>query len=305
MPADVSIVTVTFGDVEAATRVGTGLDAVQRTGGDPPAEVVVVAVGPAGRAAAEQLVELTTLSSLHPEIVDVPAGTAYVRAANTGAAKATGDVVVVARPEVTFHQRFLRRLRTEATEKWDLLAPAVREGEDGKVATGVAKRARTHRLGVVDRPPARAGQVGAGNAACIIIRRHVLDRRVAAVGGLFEDAYESGGDLDLFWWAERQGLVVRYVPNLYVGNSVGQDVVQTAAERQRTMANYRVTVWKHAQGKDLTGWVLGEAAFLSEEVGGGGLSGLARYAASWRDSAKTAREIRRRRGKLRMDSGRP
>ncbi|MCA1692071.1 MAG: hypothetical protein LC733_07700 [Actinobacteria bacterium] len=35
MPPDVSILTVTFGDHLAATRVGTGLEAVQRAGGDP------------------------------------------------------------------------------------------------------------------------------------------------------------------------------------------------------------------------------------------------------------------------------
>jgi hypothetical protein len=303
MAADVSIVTITFGDVAAATRVATGLDAVQLTGGDPPAEVIVVAVGPAGRAAADQLGELE-LTTLKPEIVDVPAGTPYATAANTGAAKATGDIVVVATPEITFHQRFLRRLRIEASERWDFLAPAVREGEGGHVATGVTKRGRTHRLAPVDRPPKESARVSAGNAACVIVRRHALERRVRAVGGLFEDAYESGGDLDLFWWAERNGMVVRYVPTLYVGNAVGEEVVQTAAERRRTMANYRVTVWKHAQPKDLTGWVLGEAAFLSEEVGGGGLSGLVRYGASWRDSVRTVRDIRKRRGKLRADSTR-
>lgn len=300
---DISIVTVTFGDRDAAIRVGTGLEAVQRTGGDPPAEVVVVAVGAAGRAAADSLVEHTAGTSLRPEIVEVEAGTGYGRAANLGVAKTSGDVVVVAKPEVTFHQRFLRRLRIEIPENWDFLAPAVREGESGKVATGVSRRGRTHRLAPVDNPPARnAEKVSAGNGACVIVRRHVLERRVGAVGGLFEDAYETGGDLDLFWWAEHRGLVVRYVPTLVVGHAVGQDVVQTAPERRRTMANYRVTVWKHANPRDLAGWVLGEAAFLSEEVTAGGLSGLARYAGSWKDSIETGRAIKQRRGTLRSDS---
>ena len=300
---DVSLVTVTFGDKEAATRVGTGLEAAQRTGGDPPMEVVVVAVGEAGRTAADALVELTHGTSLTPQIVEAPAGAGYGRAANLGITHATGDVVVVAKPEVSFHQRFLRRLRIEMDEKWDFLAPAVREGESGKVATGVSKRGRTHRLTPVDSPPARvAEQVAAGNGACVIVRRHILDKRVAAVGGLFEDAYESGSDLDLFWWAEHQGLVVRYVPNLYVGHAVGQEVVQSAPERRRIMANYRVTVLKHAKPKDITGWVLGEAAFLSEELTAGGLSGLVRYAGSWKDSVETGRAIKRRRGKLRSES---
>lgn len=298
--SDVSIVTVTFGDQEAAVRVGTGLEAVQRTGGDPPAEVIVVAVGPAGRAAADSLVEKTEGTSLRPEIIDLDEGIGYARAANVGAAKATGDIVVVARPEVTFHQRFLHRLRIEASEKWDFLAPAVREGEDGKIATGVTRRGRSHRLVAVENPPPRiATVVDAGNGACVIVRRHVLERRTAAVGGLFEEAYETGGDLDLFWWAERQGLVVRYVPNLYVGNSVGQERIETAPERRKSMANYRVTVWKHADRKDLAGWLLGEAAFISEEIGGGGLSGLTRYVGSWRDSVRAAQTIKAKRGSLR------
>lgn len=298
--ADVSLVTVTFGDMEAATRVGTGLEGVQRTGGDPPMEVVIVAVGPAGKAAADAIVELTHGTSLKPEIVEVEAGTGYGRAANLGVSKTSADVVVAAKPEVSFHQRFLRRLRIEMVETWDFLAPAVREGESGKVATGVSKRGRTLRLTPVDNPPARiAEQVAAGNGSCVIVRRHILERRQQAVGGLFEDAYETGGDLDLFWWAERQKLVVRYVPNLYVGFAVGEETVMTAPERRRTMANYRVTVWKHADPKDFTGWALGEAAFLSEELTAGGLSGLARYFASWKDSVQTGRAIKQRRGTLR------
>jgi GT2 family glycosyltransferase len=299
MSADVSIVTVTFGDKDAAVRVGTGLDAVQRTGGEPPAEVVVVAVGPAGRVAAEQLVDNTEGTSLRPEVVDVDEGDGYVRAANAGAAKTSGDIVVVARPEVTFHQRFLKRLRMEAGETWDFLAPTVRQGEDGKHLTGASKRGKTHRLVELDKPPRESTRISAGNGACVILRRAVLDRRVAAVGGLFEEAYETGGDLDLFWWAERAGLVVRYVPTLYVGYAVGQEVFESAPERRRQMANYRLTVWKHAEPKDVTGWLLGEAKFASEEVAAGGLSGLVRYAGSWTDSVRTAQTIRRRRGRLR------
>lgn len=299
---DVSIVTITFGDVESATRVGTGLEAVQRTAGDPPAEVIVVALGPGGKAAAEEVVAHTAGTSLKPEIVELEAGTGYAQAANVGAAKTSGDIIVVAKPEITFHQRFLKRIRIEASEKWDLLAPAVREGESGKVATGVTKRTKTHRLQPIANPPAREpAVVSAGNGACVIVRRHIYERRVAAVDGLFEEAYEFAGDLDLFWWAETNGLVVRYVPNLYVGHAVGQEIIQTAPERRRAMANYRVTIWKHAGPKDLTGWLLGEAAFLSEEAAAGGLSGLARYAVSWKDSVDTALAIKRRRGRLRAE----
>ena len=296
---DISLVTVTFGDEISATRVGTGLEATQRSGGDPPMEVIVAAVGPAGRAAAEQIVTLTAGSSLKPEILEVGAGTGFARAANVGAARATGDIVVVAKPEVSFHQRFLKRLRIEASETWDFLAPAVREGEDGKIPAGVTKRTKAHRLAPVENPPTESQRVTSGSGACVIVRRHVLDRRIKEVGGLFEEAFDSAGELDLFWWAERHGLVVRYVPTLMVGNAVGQYVIETADERRQAMANYRLTVWKHGERKDATGWLVGEAAFISEEVGGGGLSGLVRYVKSWRDTVTSAQAIKRKRGGLR------
>ena len=300
--ADISLVTVTFGDEMDATRVGSGLEAAQRTGGDPPMEVVVVAVGAEGEAAAKQIVDLTAGTSLKPIVVALGEQNGYPQAANTGVARTTGDVVVVARPEISFHQQFLRRLRIEANEKWDLLAPAVREGESGKTATGATRRGKTHRLVSVEKPyRGDAEVVEAGNGACVIIRRHVLDKRVAEVEGLFDPAYLTGDDLDLFWWAERAGLVVRYVPTLYVGRAVGFEVLPTSTVRRQTMANYRVTVWKHGDRHAVSGWLLGEAAFIGEEVGAGGLSGVRRYVGSWADTARTVQDIRRRRGKLRGD----
>ena len=298
MAADVSLVTVTFGDKEAAVRVGTGLDAVQRTGGDPPMEVSVVAVGPEGRAAAEALVELAAPAGIEPEIVDVEAGTSYAGAANAGVAKSSGGVVVVGNPAVTFHQRFLRRLRSEIGEQWDFLAPAVREGEDGKVAAGATRRGRTHRLVPVTDPPKQPALVRAGNACCIIVRRATLERRLEDAGHLFDESYEEGSaGLDLFWWAERKGLAVRYVPTLYVGHAVGQELLPTAEQRQHAMANYRMTVWRHAHDpRDWVGWFLGEAAFVSQEFAVGQLSGLGRYLRSWGDSAKAASGARRDRG---------
>lgn len=298
---DISLVTVTFGDELSATRVGTGLEAAQRSGGDPPIEVIVVAVGPDGRTAADQLVALSLKaeSSLRPEIVEVEAGTGFARAANAGVAKSTGDIVVVAKPEVSFHQRFIKRLRIEASETWDFLAPAVREGEDGKVPAGVTKRTKAHRLLPVENPPTESRRVSSGSGACVIVRRPVLERRTSEVGGLFEEAFDTAGEVDLFWWAEREGLVVRYVPTLMVGNAVGQYVIETADERRQAMANYRLTVWKHGERKDASGWLLGEAAFISEEVGGGGLSGLVRYVGSWRDTVKSAQSMKKKRGRLR------
>ena len=102
-------------------------------------------------------------------------------------------------------------------------------------------------------------------------------------------------------------MLTRYVPTLMVGRAVGHEMLSTSAERRQSMANYRVTVWKHGSRNDVSGWLLGEAAFIGEEVGAGGLSGLRRYVGSWRDTARTAQTIRGRRGKLRdgEDPARP
>jgi len=237
--------------------------------------------------------------------LEVDAGAGFAKAANAGVAKASGDIVVVAKPEVTFHQRFLRRVRTEAEEKWDFLAPAVREGEGGKIQTGANKRAKTHRMVPLADLPKQPAPVNAGNGACVIVRRSVLERRSAEVGGLFEYAYATGNeDLDLFWWAERNKLTVRYVPTLYVGHAVGQERIGTPEARRREMANYRVTVWKHATvPTDWSGWALGEAAFVSEELAVAGVKGLIRYVSSWADSVKVALAVKKSRGRLRAAKG--
>jgi len=298
---DITLVAVTFGDPDLAVRTGTGLEAAQRSVGSPPVELVLAAVGDDGSAAAKTIAERAAPAGLEARVLELPAGTGYVAAANAGVAAATGDIVVCTRPEVSFHQRFLRRLRVEAAESWDLLAPAVREGEGGKVPTGATHRGRALRLVPDATQPKQAQTVAAGNGACVIVRRPVLDRRVQLAGGLFEEAFEAGAeDLDLFWWAERQGLLVRFVPNLIVGNAVGQEVDVVADIQRRAMADYRVAAWRHAAApREWWAWVLGEGAALGEVVVAHRLDGLRRYAVSWADSLRVTRRIRRRRGALR------
>lgn len=298
---DISIVCITFGDPGLAVRTGTGLEAAQRSAGNPPVELVLVAVGPDGASAAKTVAERCRPAGLDPIVVELAAGTGYVAAANVGAARARGDIVVVARPEVSFHQRFVRRLRVEAEETWDLLAPAVREGEGSKVPAGATHRGRLLRLVPDANPPKQPQPVAAGNGACVVIRRRVLDRRAQLAGGVFEEAFEDGAeDLELFWWAERENLLVRYVPNLIVGNAVGQETDVAPEINRRAMADYRVTVWRHArEPRDWWAWVLGESTALGEVVVAHRLDGLRRYAASWSDSAKVVAHIRRRRGGLR------
>jgi hypothetical protein len=306
---DVSIITAAIGDRVAALRYATALDAVQRSGGDPPAEVIVVAPGPAGRELVGVMAERWgEVSPVTYTVLDAEPGTGFATAANVGVAKASGDVLVVTNLDVTLHQRFLRVLRREMeNDGWHFLAPNIREGDD-KRPVGATRRGRGHRLtalgGALPREPV---SVEAGNGCCVVIRREALERRTAAVGALFEEAFESGSeDLDLFWWAEREGLQVRYVPDLQAGHAVVRKAYvdlftnRSAEEQRRTMANYRVAVWRHAsKPKDWIGWVVGEAGFLGEIAVAYKARGVLRYLSSWPQSVTVAQAIKRREGRLR------
>lgn len=310
-PPDISIVTVAAGDRLAGERFATAVEAVQRTGGEPPVEVVVVAPGRAGRELADAMMKRWEPTPVVASVVDVEAGLPFAAAVNVGVAKSSGDVVVAANLDVTFHQRFLRVLREEAARpEWDVLAATVREGDDQHLA-GATQRGRGHRLTPLDRQPKEAGPVRAGHGCCLVVRRQALDRRVAAVGGLFEDAFASGSeDLDFFWWAERQRLRVRFQPLLIVGHGVVRKTYvelftnRSPDEQRRTMANYRVTVWRHAaEPADWVNWVVGEASFLAEIAVGYKVEGVRRYLASWPESVKVAQRIRKRQGRLRVVRG--
>lgn len=307
--ADISIVTVAIGDRLAGERFATAVEGIQRSGGDGVAEVIVVAPGPAGRELADAMLARWEATPVTATVVDTDPSAGFATAANAGVSKASGDVMVVANLDVTFHQRFLKVLRKEASdEAWDILAPAVREGDE-KNQTGATHRGKGHRLAPVGNLPKVPTKVEAGNGCCLVMRRSTLDRRVKAVGALFEEAFGSGSeDLDFFWWAERERLSVRYQPNLIVGHGVVRKSYvelftnRSPEEQRQMMANYRVTVWRHAaEPRDWVGWAVGEASFLGEIVVAYKLEGLQRYVASWPQSARVARTIKRRQGKLRTD----
>lgn len=304
---DVSIVTVAIGDPLAAERFATAVEAIQRTGGDPPVEVIVVAPGSEGRALADAMMKRWEPTPVTATVVDIDGSTAFATAANAGVDKASADVVVVANLDVTFHQRFLKVLRQEmAAESWDVLAACVREGDDQHLA-GATHRSRGHRLVPVARPPKEARRVDAGHGCCLILRRDTLERRIKAVGALYDEAFRSGSeDLDFFWWAERERLNVRYQPILMVGHGVVRKSYvelftnRPPDEQRRTMANYRVAVWRHARTPgDWVNWLAGEGAFLSEIALAYKLAGIRRYLSSWPQSFRVAKEIKQRQGKLR------
>ena len=269
-------------------------------------QLVVVVNGDEGEKAA------AVVSSRVPaDVVRLDANTGFSGGANAGADRATGDIVVVANLDLQFDPRFFAVLEREAAGGWDLLAPRVRQGAAGR-DEGVSRRTASHRLAWVS-PPPTATRVGGGNGACLILRRATLDRRAADVGALFDPEYHSfNEDIDLFWWAARQGLVVRYVPDLEVRHALAGSFAgahrfgdRPADVQRRVMANYRLTVWKNARGPEWLGWPLGEAVYAGQAAVYGRRQGLKSYAASWPDSIRVASAIRRRRGRLRTPVKRP
>jgi GT2 family glycosyltransferase len=269
-------------------------------------DLVVVANGPEGEAAADTVVEVGR--DLSPKLVRLDRNKGFSGGANAGLAEARGDILVVANLDVTFDRGFLSALRAEAGEPgWDFVAPRVTQGPNGLEA-GVARRKPSHRLAWVTPPPVRAGPIPAGNGCCLILRRAALDLRRAAAGALFDDEYHSfNEDIDLFWWAQRAGLVVRYAPAVSVchalaGSFDGAHRFEARPDdvQRRVMANYRVTVWRNASAPvDWLGWPVGELGYLAQALRGRGMAGARAYAASWPTAVATARAIRRRRGRLR------
>ncbi|MDQ3898799.1 MAG: glycosyltransferase [Actinomycetota bacterium] len=299
----VSVVTIAWRNEQHAAGFADSLAAAEGS----RAQLVVVVNGDEGEKAAA-----IVRSRLPADLVRLDANTGFSGGANAGAARATGDIVVVANLDLQFDRRFFAVLEREAAAEWDLLVPRVRQGPAGR-DEGVSRRTASHRLAWVTRPPVTATRVGGGNGACLILRRATLDRRAAGIGALFDPEYHSfNEDIDLFWWAEREGLVVRYVPDLEVRHALAGSFEGAHKFRdrppevqRRVMANYRVTVWKNARGREWLGWPLGEAVYAAQALVFAGAGGVKRYAASWSDSVRTASAIRARRGRLRTPVNRP
>ncbi|HVF14266.1 MAG TPA: glycosyltransferase, partial [Acidimicrobiales bacterium] len=277
--------------------------------GGPPPEVILVVNGEEGEGAAAAANQAVVDVGLELTVVRLDTNTGFSGGANAGVRHATGEIVVVANLDLEFDERFLVALRRAAGADgaWDLLAPRVLQGP-GHEDSGVSRRTSSHRLAWVSPPPSRSAPVSGGNGACLVLRRATLDRREDSVGELFDPEYHSfNEDIDLFWWAEREGLVVRYEPALVVvhvlAGSFGGDHRfrdRPIDVQRRVIANYRVTVWKNANGLgDWAGWLLGEAVYAGQAAAFGGVTGLRVYAASWPVSVRTAAAIRRRRGRLR------
>jgi glycosyltransferase involved in cell wall biosynthesis len=293
----VSIVTIAWRNEQHAAAFASSLAACR----GPRPQLIVVMNGEDGEKAADHVT-----AQLDAEVVRLPTNTGYSGGTNAGVTRATGDIVVVANLDLTFDEDFLAVLDDEAAHAWGLLAPAVRQGAAG-LDQGVSRRTTSHRLAWVERP-ASAAFVAGGNGACLVLRRAVVARRTAELGALFDPEYHSfNEDIDLFWWAERRGVAIRYAPHLKVTHALAgsfggahQFRDRPVDIQRRVMANYRVTVWKNAGNlSDWLGWPLGEAVYAGQAAIYGRLGGLGAYVASWRLALRTARAIRRRRGRLR------
>lgn len=298
----------------AAAFVSSLAAASSETGGAQP-QVIFVVNGPEGDAAAAMAERVAGERQLALTVLRLETNTGFSGGANAGVALATGGVIVVANLDLTFDARFLAVLEREAAGDagWDFLAVGVRQGPAGEDA-GVSRRTRSHRLAWVSPAPTEPTTVPAGNGACLVLRRDALEAREAAAGALFDPEYHSfNEDIDLFWWASRQGLVVRYVPDLQVTHALAGSFAgghrfrdRPVDVQRRVIANYRVTVWKNASGPaEWLGWLLGEAVYAGQAAVFGRLQGLRTYAASWPEAVRTATAIRRRRGRLRLPASSP
>jgi GT2 family glycosyltransferase len=307
--ATVSVVTIAWRNEGFAEEFTRSLArAVDRAGPDAP-ELVVVQNGPDGEEATDAIRRASREAGLAPVVVTLERNTGFSGGSNAGVSKARGDVIVVANLDLTFDETFLIGLgRVAAEQPWDIMAPRVVQGA-ARIEAGVSRRKRSHRLAWVVPPPSGPADVPAGNGACIVLRRSALEHRTEATGALFDPEYHSfNEDIDLFWWAERERLVVRYAPTVRVDHalagSFGGDYAfkhRPLEVQGRVMANYRVTVWKNARGlADWLGWPAGELQYLAQVVLSRGLAGVRAYVASWPTAVATVRAIRRRRGRLRV-----
>ena len=314
-PPHVSVVTLGWRNEQHAAAFVSSLAAAWAAAGGPQPQVVFVVNGPEGEAAAAEASRAAGDCGLELTLLRLDTNTGFSGGADAGAGAAGGDVIVIANLDLTFDEQFLRVLAREAAAggPWAFLAPRVVQGAAGEDA-GVSRRTPSHRLAWVSPGPSVPTTVPAGNGACLVLRRSTLERRLADAGALFDPEYHSfNEDIDLFWWAERRGLEVRYVPDIQVAHALAGSFAgghrfrdRPVDIQRRVMANYRVTVWKHASGPaEWLGWLRGEAVYAGQAVIFGRATGVRAYAASWPEAVRTAVAIRRRRGRLRLPATSP
>jgi GT2 family glycosyltransferase len=238
-----------------------------------------------------------------------PENAGFSGGSNRGCAVASGDILVVANLDLEFDPAFVVEVKARAAALSEpaFLVPSVAssrmngQGVDG----GPLRRDWLNRPAVLAETPSPGERVPSANGSCIIFGRSLYARRCAAVGGVFDPEYHSYyEDLDLFWWAERQDIPALWAPNIKVlhhqGGSFGGKYSfrdRPADLRASVMANYRLTVWRHASRlPEVFGWLMGEAGYLAKCVLYAGPSGVGDYLRSWHLSRIRVRAIVARRG---------
>lgn len=288
-----------------------------------PVELIAVQNGPDGYAAATRLENrLRGFDDVIKAcLVRAPSNLGFAGGVNLGCRSASGDMLVVANLDLVFDQQFLRELghAGEACSPPCFLAPSVTKPLPGRShvnalaekgeETGALRRGRLHRPVRLRRMPRAGARIPAGNGSCIVLGRQLYDLRRDAVGGVFDDEYHSYyEDVDLFWWAADTGVPVWFEPSIRVAHfqagSFGGKYRfgdRTRDIQRSVMANYRLTVWKHANSlPDFLGWFLGEVGYLARCMSHGRLGGARMYASSWPLAVRRAHAIRRRRGSVRV-----
>jgi len=310
----VSIVTLLWRNERYAPAFMASLEAAARLDGRS-IELIAVENGPDGRAAADALLAaVADADHIELAIHRASENLGFAGGANRGCAAATGDVLVVANLDLEFDPEFIVRLgdvegllATPAFVAPMVTSPIGHSGGD-VIDANPLRRDRFHRHLALGEPVHPGDRVPAANGSCLIFGRSLYDRRGAAVGGVFDEEYHSYyEDVDLFWWADRQAIPTWWVPSIRVhhhqGGSFGgkfrfED--RTPRLRASVMANYRLTVWRHAKRPmDVATWLLGEVGYLVKCLKCSGPAGAATYARSWPLSIRRLRTMRSRRGSWR------
>ena len=311
---DISIATIIWRDGHYLPSFIDSLAIAQRVA-DIDVELVIVVNGPDGQPALEEL-QAREPAPVRFRVIELPTNLGFTGGANAGCAAVTGQVIVMDNLDLEFDPNFLVELRNIV---WDLeaptfLAPAVLTPGDasplpgGRVEDGLVARDTMHRLKQFRGERRFLTPVPAANGSCFIFNRALLDKRVSAIGALFDPEYHSYyEDVDLFWWAEHESVPTLYAPTIRVVHHHGGSCDGKIRFAQRPpglraslMANYRMTVWKHARGwTALPGWAAGELGYVVLCLRSAGPNGLVIYGRSWRVAIDRVRRIRERRGTLR------
>ena len=273
-------------------------------------ELVAVENGPDGRSASQEL-ERAAPAAEHVAVrlFRESDNLGFAGGMNRGCALACGEVLVVANLDLEFNRDFFIEMKATAAAlaKPAFLVPSVASpSADAQSADmGPQRRDWLLRPAELAAMPSAGEKVPSANGSCIIFGRALYAKRYAEVGGVFDPEYHSYyEDLDLFWWAERRGIPAWWMPNIKVlhhqgGSFDGKFRFRDRSPEVRTsvMANYRLTVWRHAsRPSEVLGWLAGEAGYLAMCVRYAGSAGLGDYLRSWRLSRERIHAMTARRG---------